>query len=145
MRGQVSLDILFAILLITLTVVNLTYLATSEVGHAETFDTLASVKTLSITIRDHITKVYAVGEGFKKKEVLPFELDTGDSVRIQLDGTSNLIIINVTIEGKSYTITQNSTVPLTTSNVTLTSSKREFWIVANYNSTEEMLYVKVEP
>lgn len=142
-KAQISLDLLFAILLILLTMVNLTYLATSETAHSRMFGTISEVKTFSISLRDHITKVYAVGEGFKKKEVLPFNLDTGESVKIRLDNSSNSIIINATIDGKSYTITQKSDVPVKDSSVTLTSSKREFWISTEISGGA--LYVKVEP
>ncbi|RLF76989.1 hypothetical protein DRN39_05070 [Thermococci archaeon] len=142
-KAQVSLDLLFAILLILLTLVNLTYLATSETAHSEMFSTISEVKTFSISLRDHITKVYAVGEGFKKKEVFPFNLESGESIRIHLNSSSNSIIINATIDGKSYTITQRSDVPLKDSNVTLTNSKREFWVSTEISGG--MLYVKVEP
>jgi len=142
-KAQISLDLLFAIFLILLTLVNLTYLATSETTHSEMFSTISEVKTFSISLRDHITKVYAVGEGFKKKEVFPFNLESGESIRIHLNSSSNSIIINATIDGKSYTITQRSDVPLKDSNVTLTNSKREFWISTEISGG--MLYVKVEP
>ncbi|MCD6560070.1 MAG: hypothetical protein J7K57_09460 [Palaeococcus sp.] len=142
-KAQISLDLLFAIFLILLTLVNLTYLATSETAHSEMFSTISEVKTFSISLRDHITKVYAVGEGFKKKEVFPFNLESGESIRIHLNSSSNSIIINATIDGKSYTITQRSDVPLKDSNVTLTNSKREFWISTEISGG--MLYVKVEP
>ncbi|WP_456449875.1 hypothetical protein [Palaeococcus sp. (in: euryarchaeotes)] len=142
-KAQISLDLLFAIFLILLTLVNLTYLATSETAHSEMFSTISEVKTFSISLRDHITKVYAVGEGFKKKEVFPFNLESGENIRIHLNSSSNSIIINATIDGKSYTITQRSDVPLKDSNVTLTNSKREFWISTEISGG--MLYVKVEP
>ncbi|WP_456326689.1 hypothetical protein [Palaeococcus sp. (in: euryarchaeotes)] len=142
-KAQISLDLLFAIFLILLTLVNLTYLATSETAHSEMFSTISEVKTFSISLRDHITKVYAVGEGFKKKEVFPFNLESGESIRIHLNSSSNSIIINATIDGKSYTITQRSDVPLKDSNVTLTNSKREFWVSTEISGG--MLYVKVEP
>jgi len=142
-KAQISLDLLFAIFLILLTLVNLTYLATSETAHSEMFSTISEVKTFSISLRDHITKVYAVGEGFKKKEVFPFNLESGENIRIHLNSSSNSIIINATIDGKSYTITQRSDVPLKDSNVTLTNSKREFWVSTEISGG--MLYVKVEP
>ena len=142
-KAQISLDLLFAVLLILLTMVNLTYLASSEIAHSQMFGTISEVKTFSISLRDHITKVYAAGEGFKKKEVLPFNLDTGESVKIRLDNSSNSIIINATIDGKSYTITQRSDVPVKDSSITLTSSKREFWIVTEISGG--VLHVKIEP
>ncbi|WP_048150013.1 hypothetical protein [Palaeococcus ferrophilus] len=142
-RGQLSLDILFAMLLVMLTITNIVYLSTSEVAHAETLDSLAKVKTFSITVRDHAAKVYAVGEGFRKKVTLPFTIASGDSVTVTFNSTGNRIVINASIGGKGYSIVQNSTVPLMDSSVTLDDSKRDFWMVANVTGGE--LYVKIEP
>ncbi|MBO8175120.1 MAG: hypothetical protein H0Z18_07675 [Thermococcus sp.] len=140
-KGQLSLDLLFAVLLIMVTITNITYLATSEITHAESFDTFTKVKLLSSTLVDHSAKVYAIGEGYKIREVAP-DLN-GGTIRIIFDGTTNRIIVNATVNGRSFWITKNSTVPLYTSSVDLNSNE-EFWIVAYYNTTEGMLYVKVE-
>lgn len=140
-KGQLSLDLLFAVLLVMIIITNITYLATSEIGHAETFDILTKVKLFSSTLVDHTAKVYAIGEGYKIREVAP-DLN-GGTIRVVFDGTTNRIIVNATVNGKSFWITRNSTVPLYTSTVNL-SNNEEFWIVAYYNSTEGMLYVKVE-
>ena len=142
-RGQLSLDVLFAILLVVLTITNIVYLSTSEVAHAQTLDSMAKVRTFSITVRDHASKVYAVGEGFRKKITLPFTIESGDSVKVTFNSTGNLIVINASIGGGGYSIVQNSTVPLLDSSVTLSSSKQDFWIVANVTGGE--LYVKIEP
>jgi len=140
-RGQLSLDLLFAVLLIMVTITNVTYLATSEIGHAESFDTFTKVKLFSSTLVDHTAKVYAIGEGYRIREVAP-DLN-GGTIRVILDGATNRIIVNATVNGKSFWIVRNSTVPLHTSTVNLNGGE-EFWIVAYYNSTEGMLYVKVE-
>ncbi|NJE08962.1 hypothetical protein E3E31_10595 [Thermococcus sp. M39] len=140
-RGQLSLDLLFAVLLITVTLTNITYLATSEISHAESFDTITKVKLFSSTLVDHTAKVYAIGEGYKIREVAP-DLN-GGTIRIIFDGTTNRIIVNATVNGRSFWITKNSTVPLYDSAVTLNSGEK-FWLVAYYNETEGMLYVKVE-
>jgi len=140
-RGQLSLDFLFAVLLIMVTITNIIYLATSEIDHAESFDTFAKVKLFSSMLVDHTAKVYAIGEGYRIREVAP-DLN-GGTIRVILDGATNRIIVNATVNGKSFWIVRNSTVPLYTSIVNLNSGE-EFWIVAYYNSTEGMLYVKVE-
>jgi len=140
-KGQLSLDLLFAVLLIIVTITNITYLATSEITHAESFDTFTKVKLFSSTLVDHSAKVYAIGEGYKIREVAP-DLN-GGTIRIIFDGTTNRIIVNATVNDRSFWITKNSTVPLCNSTVNLNSNE-EFWIVAYYNTTEGMLYVKVE-
>ncbi len=140
-RGQLSLDLLFAVLLIIVTLTNITYLATSEISHAESFDTFTKVRLFSSTLVDHSAKVYAIGEGYKVREVAP-DLN-GGTIRVVFDGATNKIIVNATVNGRSFWIVKNSTVPLSTSSVNLTSSE-EFWITAYYNTTEGMLYVKVE-
>ncbi|ALM76308.1 hypothetical protein [Thermococcus barophilus] len=140
-RGQLSLDLLFAVLLIIVTLTNLTYLATSEISHAESFDTFTKVRLFSSTLVDHSAKVYAIGEGYKVREVAP-DLN-GGTIRVVFDGATNKIIVNATVNGRSFWIVKNSTVPLSTSSVNLTSGE-EFWITVYYNTTEGMLYVKVE-
>lgn len=142
-RGQLSLDVLFAILLVMLTVTNIVYLSTSEMAHAETLDSVAKVRTFSITVRDHTSKVYAVGEGFRKRVTFPFEIESGDSVTVIFNSTGNRIVITASISGEGYSIVQNSTVPIMNSSVTLSTSKRDFWLVANVTGGE--LYVKIEP
>ncbi|WP_457753918.1 hypothetical protein [Thermococcus sp.] len=140
-RGQLSLDLLFAVLLIIVTLTNITYLATSEISHAERFDTFTKVRLFSSMLVDHSAKVYAIGEGYKVREIVP-DLN-GGTIRVVFDGATNKIIVNATVNGRSFWIVKNSTVPLSTSSVNLTSSE-EFWITAYYNTTEGMLYVKVE-
>ncbi len=140
-RAQLSLDVLFAVLLVMVTITNLTYLATSEISHSENFDTFTKLRLFSATLVDHSAKVYAIGEGYKIREVAP-DLN-GGRIRIMFNGTTNKVIVNATVNGRNFWIIRNSTVPLYTSTLVLNSSE-EFWIVAYYNATEGMLYVKVE-
>jgi hypothetical protein len=141
MRGQLSIDLMFAVLMIIVTITNLTYLATTEISHSEELDVLTNVKIFSISLSDHVSKVYATGRGYKIKEIAP-NLD-GGSIRVIFNGTENTITVNASVNGRSFWIVRNSTVPLYTSNVTL-SSEEEFWLVAYYDENEGMLYVKVE-
>lgn len=141
MRGQLSIDLMFAVLMIIVTITNLTYLATTEISHSEELDVLTKVKVFSISLSDHVSKVYATGRGYKIKEIAP-NLD-GGSIRVIFNGTENTITVNASVNGKNFWIVRNSTVPLYTSNVTL-SSGEEFWLVAYYDENEGMLYVKVE-
>ncbi|WP_240920769.1 hypothetical protein [Thermococcus sp. CX2] len=146
MRAQISLDFLFAVTLITLTMVNLVYIASSETSYAETFDVITKLKVFSIDVRDSVTKVYAVGDGFSIKKELSMSLDAGDKVTVTLVPSNDTIMINATIAGRKYLVIQKSPVPIyRESSVTLTAAKKEFHIVATYNETEERLYVDVSP
>lgn len=125
MRGQLSLDLLFAFVLVTLTMLNLIYLANNEMAHAESFDVMAKVRVFSAEIVDHTAKVYAVGEGYSLKEEAP--QISGGSFRIVFNGTTNKIIVNATVDGKSYWIVKNSTVPIANASISVTSGG-SFWI-----------------
>ncbi|ANF22691.1 hypothetical protein [Thermococcus piezophilus] len=144
MRAQISLDLLFAVTLITLTIVNLAYIASSETSYAETFDVITNLKVFSIDVRDSVAKVYAVGDGFSIRKELPMSLNEGDKVTVTLVPSNDTIMISATIAGRKYLVIQNSPVPIyRESSVTLTEADREFQIVAKYNETEGRLYVDV--
>ncbi len=145
-RGQISLDFLFAVTLIALTMVNLVYIANSERSHAETFDTATKIKIFSVDVRDSLAKVYAVGDGFKVRKNAPFKLYEGDYINITLSPTGNLINVTAVVSGEIYQVTQKSPIPIwRKSSVKLTPSDPEFYITAEYNRTEGRLYVQVSP
>ncbi|RLF83412.1 hypothetical protein DRN44_01080 [Thermococci archaeon] len=125
MRGQLSLDLLFAFVLVTLTMLNLIYLANNEMAHAESFDVMAKVRVFSAEIVDHTAKVYAVGEGYSLKEEAP--VISGAVFNVTFDGTTNKIIVNATVDGKRYWIVKNSTVPIANASISVTSGG-SFWI-----------------
>lgn len=138
MRGQLSLDLLFAFVLVTLTILNLIYLANNEMAHAESFDVMAKVRVFSAEIVDHTAKVYAVGEGYRLKEEAP--QISGATFRISFNGATNKIIVNVTVDGKSYWIVKNSTVPMTNASIVVNSGE-SFWITTV--RIGEMLYANI--
>ena len=138
MRGQLSLDLLFAFVLVTLTMLNLIYLANNEMAHAESFDVMAKVRVFSAEIVDHTAKVYAVGEGYSLKEEAP--QISGGSFGIVFNGTTNKIIVNATVDGKSYWIVKNSTVPITNASIVVDSGE-SFWITTV--RIGEMLYANI--
>ena len=125
MRGQVSLDLLFAFVLVTLTVLNLIQLSNSEIAHAESFDVMAKVRVFSAEIADHVAKVYAVGEGYSLKEEAPHIKDATFTIRF--NGTTNKITVNASVNGKSYWIVRNSTVPIANASIRVESGG-SFWI-----------------
>ncbi|ALV63907.1 hypothetical protein ADU37_CDS22100 [Thermococcus sp. 2319x1] len=125
MRAQLSLDFLFAFVLVTLTMLNLIYLSNSEVAHAESFDVMAKVRVFSAEIVDHTAKVYAVGEGYSLKEEPP-QIE-GAIFNITFNGAENKITVNATVNGKSYWVVKNSTVPIANASIVVESNDT-FWI-----------------
>lgn len=138
MRGQLSLDLLFAFVLVTLTILNLIYLANNEIAHAESFDVMAKVRVFSAEIVDHTAKVYAVGEGYKLKEEAP-QINEA-KFKITFNGTANKIIVNATIDGRSYWVVKNSTVPIANASIVVNSGET-FWIKTV--KVGEMLYANI--
>ncbi|ASI98346.1 hypothetical protein [Thermococcus celer] len=135
-KGQISLDFLFAVTLIAITMVNLVHIASIEQAHSEAFDTVAKLKAFSIDVRDTVVKAYAVGDGFTVRKRLPIELDSGDEVTIKLIAPSN-ITIDAYIGGESYHVVQRAQVPIyKNSKVTLTATNMEFNVTATYNEAE---------
>jgi len=144
MRGQLSLDLLFAFVLVTLTMLNLIYLANNEMAHAESFDVMAKVRVFSAEIVDHTAKVYAVGEGYSLKEETPQIKDARFDItfvnKIENKTRENKIIVNVTVNGKSYWIVKNSTVPVANASISVYSGE-SFWITTV--RIGEMLYANI--
>ncbi|USS40989.1 hypothetical protein NF865_01855 [Thermococcus aggregans] len=138
MRGQVSLDFLFAFVLVTLTVLNLIQLSSSEIAHAESFDVMAKVRVFSAEIVDHTAKVYAVGEGYSLKEEAPQIKDA--KFTIIFNGTNNKITVNANVSGKNYWIVKNSTVPIANASISVYSGE-SFWIKTV--RIGDMLYVNI--
>lgn len=143
-KAQLSLDLLFAVTLMTLTVVSLISLATHEVEGARAFDASTRLKVFTIDLRDTVTKVYAAGDGFAVRKTIPFELKSGEYVKVILNATSNELKVEAEINGGKYTTVQRIPVPLiSNSTVTLTPSNNELWIVCQYNETAGGIDVKV--
>ncbi|ASJ06430.1 hypothetical protein [Thermococcus pacificus] len=130
-RGQISLDFLFAITLIAITVLNMVYIANMQRSHAETFDATTRLKIFSVDIRDTVTKVYASGNGFSAKKESPIPLTGGDSITVRLSSKDNMIIITGNIGGRQYTTVQQSPVPIyQDESIQITPDKSEIWIKA---------------
>ncbi len=136
-KGQISLDFLFAVTLIAITMVNLVHIASIEQAHSEAFDTVAKLKAFSIDVRDTVVKAYAVGDGFTVRKRLPIELDSGgDEVTIKLIAPSN-ITIDAYIGGGVLPRGSEAQVPIyKNSKVTLTATNMEFNVTATYNEAE---------
>ncbi|WP_297516369.1 hypothetical protein [Thermococcus sp.] len=142
--GQVSLDLMFAVTLVALTIVSLISLATHEVEEVKAFDASTKLKVFTIDLRDTVTKVYASGDGFAVRKTSPFALKSGEYVRVILNATSNELKVEAEINGETYTTAQKVPVPIVSSSaVTLTQSNDELWIVCKYNETVGGLDVRV--
>lgn len=141
-RGQISIDFLFAVTLVMITMLNVVYIATSEKGSAETLDTAARLKVFAVDIRDTVAKVYATGEGFKVRKESPIPLKGADSINITLSEKTNTIIVIGNIGGRKYTTVQRSPVPIHQyESILITPDKSEIWIKATENGGE--IYVEL--
>ncbi|ASJ08423.1 hypothetical protein A3L11_03915 [Thermococcus siculi] len=130
-RGQISLDFLFAITLIAITVLNIVYIANMQRSHAETFDATTRLKIFSVDMRDTVAKVYASGNGFSVKKEPPIPLDSGDSITIQLITGNNTIIITANVGGRQYVTVQRSPVPIyQNESIQMTPDNSEIWVKA---------------
>ena len=145
-KGQISLDFLFAVTLISILTLNLVYIGTTQKTQAETFDLTTKAKVFAIDVRDSVVKVYAMGDGFGIKKTLPFQLQAGDYVVVTLDNVTDVIIVRGEVGGKEFRTEQKSPVPIyRESTVTLRSAHSSFWIKATYNEAEGKLYVELSP
>lgn len=143
-KAQLSLDLLFAVTLMTLTVVSLISLAAHEVEGTRTLDASTRLKVFAIDLRDTVTKVYSAGDGFAVKKTAPFELKSGEYIRVTLNKSSKELKVEALIDGTRYVTVQRIPVPLSSnSTVTLTPSKEELWIVCEYNETAGGMDVRV--
>ncbi|WP_461867090.1 hypothetical protein [Thermococcus sp.] len=139
-RGQLSLDLLFAVTLIAITMLNIIYTANEQITYTQTLDVTARLKIFSIDLRDSIVKAYSVGDGYSLRKQMPFSLNTGDSIIVTLNSTLNVLQINATVNNIQYYIVQNITVPIyTDSRIILNSTTTSFWI--DVNRRGDIIYV----
>ncbi|AFL94975.1 hypothetical protein CL1_0770 [Thermococcus cleftensis] len=145
-KGQISLDFLFAVTLVMITMLNVVYIATSEKGNAETFDVTARLKVFSVDIRDTVAKVYASGDGFSVRKTSPFPLKSGEGIVIRLNADDDTITVIGIIGGNTYTVVQKSPVPIyTDSSVQLNQDTDEVWIVAREEGGVTYVEIQTSP
>ena len=136
MRAQLSIDLLLAVALVSITLVGLVNIAQENIAGAKEMDGAAKVKVFAIDLRDTVAKVYAAGDGFAVKKTFPFKLDGGDYVVVYLNSTSKTVQVTARLGGNLYTTLQPLQVPLLAdSSVTLTPSDPSLWVVCEYNET----------
>ncbi|WP_297504091.1 hypothetical protein [Thermococcus sp.] len=144
-RAQLSIDLLFAVTLISLTILSLVSMSVHEAQGARTLDTMAKLKVFTIDLRDTVTKVYSTGQGFAVRKDSPILLAAGDIINVTLNASSDQVEVSALIGGRRYFTAQKLQVPLVSdSNVTLSSSNEIMWVVAAYNETVGMVDVRVK-
>ncbi|CAD5243409.1 hypothetical protein [Thermococcus camini] len=145
-KGQISLDFLFAVTLVMITMLNVVYIATSEKGNAETFDVTARLKVFSVDIRDTVAKVYASGNGFSVRKTSPFPLKSGERIVVRLKAEDNTITVIGVIGGKRYTVVQKSPVPIyQDDSIQLNPTRDEIWIVAREEEGKTYVELQTSP
>ncbi|WP_297464325.1 hypothetical protein [Thermococcus sp.] len=143
-RGQISIDLLFAVTLVMLTVVSLINLSAQEMEGARVIDRTAQLKVFAVELRDSVVKVYSSGGGFAVRKEVPLKLHPGENVRVTLDNSTNALVVTAWIGGKSYRVAQRLPVPLSKkTSVKLTATDPSLWIIASYNETTGMVDVEV--
>ncbi|WP_297534614.1 hypothetical protein [Thermococcus sp.] len=130
MRGQISLDLLFAVMLVSLTVIGLVGWGMNQAGETTTMGKAAQLKVLAVDVRDSVAKVYASGPGFTVIKELPFQLKTGEWVNITLYKNQTLLV-RAELGGKEYRVVERLQVPVgVTSSVLLLPGNETFQITA---------------
>ncbi|ASJ16876.1 hypothetical protein A3L04_07210 [Thermococcus chitonophagus] len=140
--GQLSIDFLFAITLVTLLSVGIIGIGLQETKNSKALSIASEVKVFAISVRDLITKAYSMGPGYSVKMTLPFSISPGDFVNVSLSG--NVLSIYANISGTMYSTSLKIPVGVTSNtSVLLTENSPSFWIIVFYNETEGGVDVKV--
>ncbi len=144
-RGQLSLDLMFAVTLIMLTLVGAVSVANHEVKSARTIDSASKLKVFAIDVRDTVIKAYSSGPGFIVRKSYPFPLEGNDEVQVVLNATDNRLKVSARLSGDTYVVYQDLPIRLVaTSTVTLNSTVRTFKVVVRYNETVGAYDVRLE-
>lgn len=129
-RGQISLDLLFALVLVSLTVLGLIVSGASQTEEMKTLGRGMELKVFVVDIRDSVAKVYASGPGITLQKKPPFQLYPGDWINITLT-TNQTVIVNAQLNGKHYLVIQRLQVPVfSQSSVLLTPGNDTFEITS---------------
>ncbi len=131
MRGQITIDFLFAITLVAITTMGLVSFGNHARLQADVIGQQANLRVLAITARDDVAKVYSAGPGFTLVENVPFRLGPGDNVLVTLNETSDSVVVTGDFGGNVYRTEMKLQVPLVnTTSVTLTSQRTGFNLTA---------------
>jgi len=129
-KGQISIDLLFAVTIISITVMGIMSVALNEKVESETFGTAAQLRLLSIDVRDTMARVYVAGPGMVAVKTSPLKLNDGEWINITAYQNGSLVV-RAFIGGREYTVVQRLQVsPGVTSSVMLTKGNETFRIEA---------------
>ncbi|WP_297509195.1 hypothetical protein [Thermococcus sp.] len=127
-RGQISMDLLFAVTIISLTVVSLMNVALSEKIEVENFGRTAQLKLFAIDVRDTIARVYSAGSGMMVVKSSPLILEEGEWINITAFKNGTLKVL-ASIGGREYIVVERLQIsPGNTSSVLLTADSPNFRI-----------------
>ncbi|GAB6136313.1 hypothetical protein [Thermococcus henrietii] len=125
MRGQVSLDLLFAVTIISITMLSVMNVALSEKTETEVIGTSAQLKAFAIDLRGTVARLYAA-PGMTVLKTAPLKLRSGDWINVTLK-SEGYLIVKAHIDGKDYVVVQKLQVsPGANSSVILTPSSEGF-------------------
>ena len=129
-RGQLSIDLLFAVTIISITMMGVMSVALNEKVETQTFGTATQLRLLSIDVRDTMARVYAAGPGMSVVKDSPVKLNHGDWINITAYQNGSLVV-RALIDGRQYTVVQRLQVPIGVgSSVLLTPGDETFTIEA---------------
>ncbi|WP_297470078.1 hypothetical protein [Thermococcus sp.] len=129
-RGQVSIDLMFAVVLILITALGVISWGNNQKAETATFGNAAYVKVFAVDIRDSVAKVYAHGPGFEVVKEPPFPMSEGDWVNVSLNTNGTLVVV-ANLGGLEYRVVQRLQVPVAVpSHVLLTPENRTLVIKA---------------
>ncbi len=133
MRGQISLDAIFAVTLITITIMSLVSLSSHEVNGVKSLGDAARLKVFAISLRDTVVQVYSTNGNFSVRKELPLKLGQGDWVNVTLNSTAGTLRVVARIGGNEYITMEKIPVFLeSTSSVVLTAENNTLWVVGRY-------------
>jgi len=129
-RGQLSIDLLFAVTIVSITMMGVMNVALNEKVETQTFGTAAQLRLLSIDVRDTMARLYAAGPGMSIIKRSPVTLGPGDWINITAYQNGSLVI-RALIGGRQYLVVQKLQItPGVTSSVLLTPTNDTFRIEA---------------
>jgi len=144
MRGQISLDAIFAVTLVTLTILSLVSLSTHAVGGAEPLNRAAQLKVFAISLRDTVVQVYSTTGNFSVRKELPFRLSQGEWVNVTLNATTGTLWVVARIKGEEYITMEKIPVFVeSTTSVILAPENETLWVVGRYDSEKGVMDVKL--
>jgi len=130
-RGQISIDFLFAVVLVSLTLLGLIVSGVSQAKEVSLLGKGAQLKVFAVDVRDSVSQVYASGPGIVVVKAPPFPLTGDDWINVTLN-TNQTLVITAQLDGKHYLVIQRLQVPIKIqSSVLLTPNNDTFRIVSS--------------